>query len=214
MALLCLLAWDASGADLRVVQWFGTADGFAWRDHWLTAQVLHGGGRWLSGFAMIVVVVIAVRPFGFARRVSRPMRVWWLLTTLACLLLIPYIKSRSHISCPWDLAQFGGSAHWLSHADWRAWVAPGDGGPGRCFPSGHASGAFSFLAGWFVLRGTAPLAARAWLATVIALGVVFGVAQLARGAHYPSHTLWTAWVCWTVSAAAWHAARRAGMKSP
>jgi membrane-associated PAP2 superfamily phosphatase len=212
LLLLCLLAWDASGADLRVVQWFGSPTGFAWRDHALTASALHTGGRWLSGVLLVGVVMNAVRPFRFARGLPSGARWWWLATTLACLLLIPFIKSRSHISCPWDLTQFGGSTQWLSHADWRAWVAPGDGGPGRCFPSGHASGAFSFLAGWFGLRGTAPRAARAWLAAVLALGLLFGVAQLARGAHYPSHTLWTAWICWAVSAAAWHSACRAGMK--
>ena len=211
--LLCLLAWDVSGADLRAVQWFGSPSGFAWRDHALTSLWLHTGGRWLSGVLLVGVAVNAVRPFHFARGLPRGVRWWWLATTLGCLLLIPFIKSRSHISCPWDLAQFGGSAQWLSHADWRAWVAPGDGGPERCFPSGHASGAFSFLAGWFALRGTAARSARAWLGAVLALGLLFGWAQLARGAHYPSHTLWTAWICWAVSAAAWHAARRGGMKA-
>jgi membrane-associated PAP2 superfamily phosphatase len=28
---------------------------------------------------------------------------------------------------------------------------------------------------------------------------VFGVVQQMRGAHYMSHTLWTAWICWTVT---------------
>ena len=206
-ALILLLAWDASGADLRGVRWFGSAAGFEWRDRWLTATLLHGGGRWLSLALLIGVALNVVRPFRPARHVPRSVRLWWLVVTVACLLLIPFIKSRSHISCPWDLAAFGGPAQWLSHLDARAWTAPGDGGPGRCFPSGHASGAFSFLAGWFALRGTAPRAARAWLVAVFALGLLFGLAQLARGAHYPSHTLWTAWICWAVSAAAWHAAR-------
>ena len=33
-------------------------------------------------------------------------------------------------------------------------------------------------------------------------GLVFGLAQQIRGAHYMSHTLWTAWLCWTVAAVA------------
>jgi membrane-associated PAP2 superfamily phosphatase len=207
VALLALLAWDASGADLRVVQWFATPAGFPWRDHWLTAQVLHLGGRWLSYVAMAIVVVNVFRPFRFAKAMPFNVRWWWLVTTVVCLLLIPFIKSRSHVSCPWDLAQFGGTARYLSHNTWLAWTAPGDGGPGRCFPSGHASGAFSFLAGWFALRGSARKAARVWLVTLLAVGALFGLAQLARGAHYASHTMWTAWICWTVSAVCWHAAR-------
>ncbi len=27
---------------------------------------------------------------------------------------------------------------------------------------------------------------------------MLGVSQQLRGAHYMSHTLWTAWICWTV----------------
>lgn len=208
VALLALLAWDASSADLQVVQWFGSPAGFAWREHWLTAQVLHRGGRWLSLGLLIALALNVLWPFRFARDLPRGLRLWWLLTTLGCLALIPLIKSHSYVSCPWDLAQFGGMAERLSHNTWQAWAGPGDGGPGRCFPSGHASGAFSFLAGWFALRGTAARAARVWLAALLAVGLVFGLAQLARGAHYPSHTFWTAWICWAVSAAAWHGARR------
>lgn len=208
VALLGLLAWDASGADLPVVQWFGSPAGFAWREHWLTAQVLHGGGRWLSLAVLIALAVNVLRPFGVARELPRGLRVWWLVTTVGCLALIPLIKSHSHVSCPWDLVQFGGAAQPLSHTTWQAWAGPGDGGPGRCFPSGHASGAFSFMAGWFVLRATAARVARVWLAALLAVGLLFGLAQLARGAHYPSHTLWTAWICWAVSVAAWHGARR------
>ena len=28
-------------------------------------------------------------------------------------------------------------------------------------------------------------------------GLLLGLTQTVRGAHYPSHTLWTAWICWT-----------------
>jgi membrane-associated PAP2 superfamily phosphatase len=38
---------------------------------------------------------------------------------------------------------------------------------------------------------------------------VLGVTQLLRGAHFPSHSLWTAWVCWTLSALLWHSGQTA-----
>ena len=38
------------------------------------------------------------------------------------------------------------------------------------------------------------------LAGAMLAGFVFGLAQQVRGAHYLSHTLWTAWLCWTVAA--------------
>jgi membrane-associated PAP2 superfamily phosphatase len=32
------------------------------------------------------------------------------------------------------------------------------------------------------------------------------VTQLLRGAHFASHSLWTAWLCFSLSAAVWHIA--------
>lgn len=203
-ALALLLAWDIAGADLHVVRLFGGAQGFEWRNQWALVHVFHEGGRWLSALAVGVVVINVARPWAFARNLSLSTRWWWCAATAACLLLIPTLKHFSKTSCPWDLAEFGGSAHYVSH-----WVMRlRDGGPGGCFPAGHASAAFSFFSGWFALRSTAPKAARRWLAGVWICGIVFGVTQLLRGAHYPSHTLWTAWMCWTLSAVLWHAGNR------
>ena len=204
--LLALLLWDQSGADLAVAQWFGTASGFAWHHHWLPAQLLHNGGRWLSFAVLMAVAVNVVRPLAFARGMSRHARLWWFLATLGCLLVIPLAKGRSMVSCPWDLAQFGGAARYLPHWTLQAWAGAGDGGAGHCFPSGHASAAFSFVTGWFVLRQLPGTAARRWLIGVGVLGLVFGLSQVARGAHYPSHVAWTAWICWVFSATSWHAA--------
>ena len=36
-----------------------------------------------------------------------------------------------------------------------------------------------------------------WLAVSLAAVLSMGLAQQMRGAHYMSHTLWTAWLCWT-----------------
>ena len=49
----------------------------------------------------------------------------------------------------------------------------------------------------FVLRRVSPFAARAWLGCALVAGLLLGLAQQQRGAHYMSHTLWTAWLCWT-----------------
>ncbi|MDR7331625.1 phosphoethanolamine--lipid A transferase [Roseateles asaccharophilus] len=197
LSLGVLLLWDASGLDLRFARYWGDAGGFAWREHWLTAGVLHEGGRALAWVVVALLVVNVVRPLW--RLQSRRERVWWLAVTLACVALIALLKRASTTSCPWDLTEFGGVARHLSH--WRLGVA--DGGGGHCFPSGHASAAFAFLGGYFALRRAYPRQARAWLAGVLLAGALFGGAQLARGAHFPSHTLWTAWICWAVTWLAW-----------
>ena len=40
------------------------------------------------------------------------------------------------------------------------------------------------------------------LILILCTGIAFGLAQVLRGAHYVSHVVWTAWICWTVSALA------------
>ena len=125
---------------------------------------------------------------------SRRERWYSIVVVLACTVLVPGMKRLTHSSCPWDLREFGGVAAYVPHWHWFAL----DGGPGHCFPSGHAVAAFAFLGGYFGWRRSRPGLARAWLVGVCVVGALFGWAQLARGAHYPSHTLWSAWLCWSL----------------
>jgi membrane-associated PAP2 superfamily phosphatase len=194
LGLAVVMGWDAAGADLVVVRWFGSAEGFALRDAWWTRGLLHEGGRWLAWAALLGLVVGIWRPLPAFAGLPQRERIGWVVLTLAAVLLVPALKRVSLTSCPWDLAEFGGAAQYVSH--WRWGI--GDGGSGHCFPSGHAAGAFAFLSGYFVLRLHTARWARRWLVGVLVVGVLFGTAQLVRGAHYPSHTLWTAWCCWAI----------------
>jgi len=203
--LAALLLWDLAGWDLAVVRLFADAHGFALRDHWMTSGLLHQGGRWVATGLAVMLLINAVRPLwpGLTRRER-----WGAVAlTTVSLILIPLMKQGSTTSCPWDLAEFGGVAHYVSH--WRFGLR--DGGPGHCFPSGHASSAFAFFSVFFMLRRAYPRQARFALGAVVTMGVLYGFAQMARGAHYPSHTMWTGWICWTlaVAAAPWLRARDA-----
>ncbi|MET0520265.1 MAG: phosphatase PAP2 family protein [Burkholderiaceae bacterium] len=197
LALPLLLAWDASGLDLQIVRLFGSAGGFAWREQWLTAQLIHNGGRLLSAATLAFLLLLNLLPRRWLLpQLSRRERLLWLAVSVLSLLLISAIKRVSSTSCPYDLVEFGGVARYVSH--WAFGLR--DGGPGHCFPSGHASSAFAFMIGAFVLARAYPRGARAWLGAVLVLGLIYGLGQLVRGAHYPSHTLWTAWICWFVAA--------------
>jgi membrane-associated PAP2 superfamily phosphatase len=194
IALALVLAWDAVGLDLKITRLFAGPAGFAWRDAWLTRSLLHEGGRILAWLGLILLVFNVWRPL--IAGPTQAQRWQWALVTLSCAVLVPALKRFSTTSCPWDLAEFGGVANFVSHWQWRL----SDGGPGHCFPSGHAVSAFGFLPGWFVLRRSRPRLAQGWLAVVLLLGLLFGGGQLVRGAHHVSHTLWTAWICWAWSA--------------
>jgi len=199
-----LVAWDLLGLDLPISRLFADADGFPLRDQWFVSGVLHSGSRWVA-WAMALLLVVGIwKPMPFARALTRRERVDWVVTTIACALLVPLLKLVSLTSCPWSLAEFGGTATHVSH--WL--MGQADGGPGRCFPAGHATAAFCFLPGYFILRPVAPLAARRWLWLTLAAGVVLTLVQVARGAHYVSHSLWTGWCCWLLSVVLLNALRR------
>jgi hypothetical protein len=128
---------------------------------------------------------------------------------LASVIAVSILKNLSQTSCPWDLQEFGGVARYVSHWSWGV----NDGGPGGCFPAGHASAAFAYVGGYFVLRRVSPRVAAVWLCVAVVAGLVLGVAQQLRGAHYMSHTLWTAWVCWAVGFAIELAVTRRGARA-
>lgn len=203
-ALALMVGWEASGAVLAVASLYGGSTGFAWRGVWWAREVLHSGGRLLSGVALVAFVLHAAWPA--SNGPTRAQRLYWLGITVGCLLLVPAIKRFSRTTCPWDLAPFGGTASYVPH--WA--ISLYDGGPGHCFPSGHAVAAIAFFGLYFLWREHSAAGARAALWAVLGSGALFGWTQIARGAHFPSHVMWSAWLCWAgCTVAAWHARRRA-----
>lgn len=188
-ALLIALALIAhgSGLDLWLADRVFAAQGQQWllRHHVLTSTVLHSGGRLLSQLAWAGVVVAWL----LARRIEA-WRPWQdalgrlALSVLLSVALIATMKQLIPAYCPWDLLRYGGSA------------SIGDGG-GACFPAGHASAGYAWMA-----LARVPHSAR-WrrvgLAIGVVAGLVFGLDQQLRGAHFLSHDLWTAALCWTVA---------------
>ena len=194
LPLVPLLLWDASGLDLPLARLFGSAQGFAWRSLPSYVLLLHEVPRALSMAALLALAWGAWRPWGFLRTMGAADRRQLAFSVALAMLSITALKRLATTSCPWDLAEFGGVAHYVSHWIWGV----RDGGPGHCFPAGHASAGFGYVAGWFVLRRAVPRLATGWLLASLVLGCALGLSQQVRGAHYMSHTLWTAWFCWAL----------------
>ena len=193
-ALAALLAWDATGLDMALARTMGNPHGFALRDHWLLAQVLHDDAR-LAAKVLATALCLGVWwPLGPLRRLDLPHRLQLAVTTLCAAFSVSAIKALSVTSCPWDLHAFGGVARYASH-----WNSLPDGGSGHCFPAGHASTGFAFIGGYFAFRQAAPRTARWWLIGSLVAGLLFGLVQQLRGAHFMSHVFWTAFVCWAVA---------------
>ena len=195
------LAWDASGLDLAFAHLAGGSEGFPLRDHWLLTAVGHEGARsfaWLLALGLCLAVWWPVGPLA---RIGQRERVQLALSNLLGALAVSLLKTGSHTSCPWELADFGGLAHYVSH-----WSLAADGGSGHCVPAGHAASGFTFVGGYFAFRSSQPRLARLWLGCALAVGFALGRAPPWRGAPFMGLTLWSAFVCWGVAClvqAAW-----------
>lgn len=192
-ALAVWLVFVRAGLDFALSGWFydPAAHGFPLRDAWLTEIVGHKGLKYIGTFLWFGLLGVAVA-FREWRREALHAALGAALAATAVTLL----RGWSAHSCPWDLTLYGGSGQWFPIFG----APPADPGPGRCLPSGHASSGFALFSLYFALRDRAPRLAHAGLALAWALGLLAGADQVARGAHFASHSLWTAWVSWAVNA--------------
>ena len=189
-----LLGWDFSGGDLKMAAIWGESGGFPLRTHWWMVKIMHEGARTLGWVFLLAMLIGIWRPWGALRTMATADRVGVFLSVVCALLSVILIKGFSQTTCPWDLQVFGGAIPYVSHWDF----SQSDGGGGHCFPAGHASTGFAFMAAYFGLKQSGAPTARTWLGLAVLLGFVLGISQQVRGAHFMSHTLWTAWLCWTV----------------
>jgi membrane-associated PAP2 superfamily phosphatase len=203
LALAALLIWLFAGSalDFRLsaLAYSPEAHDFPLRGAWVTAVLGHSGLKHLGVLLLTSLVVVAI-----ASRAWRREALHAALGALLAAALATHLRSISAHSCPWDLVQFGGSAQWFPIFG----ALPADPGPGRCLPSGHASSGFALMSLYFALRDGHPRLARAGLGLAVALGLVATAVQVARGAHFASHGLWTAWLVWAVNVALYALIRR------
>lgn len=187
------------GADFALADELFRLEGGSWqfRDQWLFADVFHRGGRTFSAvLAVILLVALGVAASNKRYRHFLPGLGMTTGVILIGLGIVNGLKAWTDGSCPWDLARYGG----LLSQD-AANVFNGVEGGGRCFPAGHASGGYAWLALYFLARMYAPKWRFAGLFLGLSMGLVFGVAQQLRGAHFLSHDLWTAAICWFTAVA-------------
>lgn len=190
-----LLAWvEWSGVDLSLGQaWFDWKGGqWSLRTHWLTSGLIHEGGRILV--LAIGLSLLALWAGTYFRANLRPWRrtlAYLLVGILTVTGMVAGIKHLSGIPCPWSLENFGGALTYRQNH--LHFMRSGEGG--NCFPAGHASGGYALLAFYFAALGRVRRPGR-WLLPGLCLGLVFGLGQQARGAHFLSHDLWTLAICW------------------
>ncbi|UXY17219.1 phosphatase PAP2 family protein [Chitiniphilus purpureus] len=197
LGALLWLVYPQTGLDDWVVRRYfdPSTRSFPLQHSLLFGEVLHTAAR-------LLVVAVGLGALGLwfwsflhtGWRAQRRRSFWIFLAMLLASGTVSMLKARSIHHCPWDLAEYGGYApHLALFADVPARFAAG-----HCFPAGHASGGFAMMAFYFGLRDLDRRKAAWALALGLSGGWAMGWTQTMRGAHFPSHTLWSAWVVWMV----------------
>ncbi|MGQ5523837.1 phosphatase PAP2 family protein [Chitinimonas sp. PSY-7] len=195
VATLLLLVFELTPLDLWFADPYYRAGRFIGAGNWWLEVFSH---RWVKSFVVLVALIVWIR-LGMSWMHTR----WsldrrrWLAVGVAMLLAplaVSILKHTTGKHCPWDMSRYGGVLPYTALLE-----SPPAGAPrGQCFPAGHASTGFALFA--FVLFWRGRDQRRAWLVWSLAfcMGMVLGWGQQLRGAHFLSHTLWSAWLCWAI----------------
>lgn len=205
IAIMLLGPWRG---DLWLADQVYALEGHAWslHDHFVTEHLIHIGGKRLSALAWLGVVIAWAASWRAPawHEWRRPLLYLWLSVLLATV-LVSAIKRGSGMDCPWDLLRYGGDRPYFDLFSSRpAWMPAAS-----CFPAGHASAGYAWVALYFCFLVPRPAWRWRGLAIGLGAGAIFGLAQQLRGAHFPSHDLWTLMICWTSALALY-----AGMLAP
>jgi membrane-associated PAP2 superfamily phosphatase len=200
LAALVLLALENTDVDRAVARWFFDSGGsvFPLRYNMFLETVLH---QWTK-YVVVLIACLTITAFllSFILTALKPQRRVLLFLALSLILApttVSGLKLATNRHCPWDLQEFGGFLPYT-----RLLEPPPPGlKPGQCFPAGHASTGFVLMAFYFAGRARRrPDLAQAGLATGLASGMALGLGRMLQGAHFLSHVLWSAVVCWSVMA--------------
>lgn len=186
---------ELTSIDRMVGDWLFQLEGGRWalKENFWTSVVLHDWAKALVKLIALGVFALALGSF-FINPLKPYRRVLWFLAIAMPLsgMLVGLGKELSKVDCPWDLLMYGGEKPYI-----RLFEAfPGGFNPGKCFPGAHASVGYTFLALYFAFRELQPGWRFYGLATGLSLGLVFGITQQLRGAHFVSHDVWTVAIAW------------------
>lgn len=190
---------ELSGLDLLLSTQFYNPEKHQWpyKDHWLTQKVLHKGGRIV--FFAIVSIFLCLFLWSFkpdtALKTYRSHLGYLFLASICGPIIIMNLKDHTYIYCPWDLQLFGGAKPYLRWFDPIPATMP----VGHCFPAAHAGSGFTFVSLYFFCLTTFNRYKYYGLSFGLALGVLYGITQQMRGAHFLSHDVMSLGICWFVS---------------
>lgn len=185
------------GLDMLLADRIYALEGGQWalKEAWITSVLIHKIGKYLSLLIALLILMGLLQSYITQKLSSYRRELLYLLCSAGGgSALISAIKSVSHVSCAWDFSRYGGDQQYVS-----VFTEMIQQTGGSCFPAGHASGGYAWLAFYFL--GVHLQSGWRWagLGLALSLGLIFGISQQLRGAHFISHDLWTLGICWFFS---------------
>lgn len=169
---------------------------FALRDDWFLERVAHVAAKNAVVLFALATLVAALASFRIGALVRYRRLLWFVfLAMLLSSSAVSGLKAITGMHCPYDLRDFGGQLPYAGLFE----SLPAGVAPGKCWPGGHASAGFCLFGLYFAARALdRPRLALSLLAGVLVFGFALGTARVAQGAHFVSHNLWSALICWLV----------------
>lgn len=127
-----------------------------------------------------------------------------LLTIGLSVFIVTVAKQFINVDCPWDLIRYGGDKPYFSALGYNTNYLPS----AKCFPASHASVGYSWIALYFYFKVIQHKLKFQALSLVLCMGMIFGMAQQLRGAHFISHDLWSFLICLCTSTVVYKIAYR------
>ncbi|MGV8995981.1 MAG: phosphatase PAP2 family protein [Parvibaculaceae bacterium] len=203
--VLVLLGFEATNIDVWTQNHFYNATALtkAPLDRWLiskndpfTEQWLHVFPRNIAAYSAVALLIAFAASFFVTRLAPYRSRALFLALAIAfTAFFVGGAKRYTNTYCPSQTTLYGGDMPHVAVLE----SYPKDFHPNRkarCFPAGHATAGFSFMALWFIFRDRR--AKIAGLSFGVADGWALGTFQMVRGEHFLSHTVVSMVACWLV----------------
>ena len=202
---LATLTIELAHIDLTLADWLFRLEGRHWilKEHLITSQILHDYAQQASRGVGVLFFLLAVASPYHPKLRPYQKGLWLIVASLVSAVAVVALgKQFTQVHCPWDVLRYGGKSAYLSPVDALLQSAhhyaanPAANSAAACFPAGHASAGYGFIALYFFFLHYNPHRKWMGLSIGLSLGLVYGIDQQLRGAHFLSHDTWTLAICW------------------
>lgn len=197
LALAALFAFTHADQTIASALFYDSSSGEWLGGHnWWVNRFVHAGGTWFVRLLVLMALgITAWSAFDARVRAWRRPALYFAMSVILSVATVGALKTMTNKDCPRDLVEYGGVHTYVPLFGHR----PPELRNARCFPAAHASAGYALLALYFVFRERKRRWGRIGFAVGVFTGLVFGISQQSRGAHFISHDVWSAFIVWTIA---------------